>query len=151
MPASGRVAKHIESVQSVRQQGSQEFSPKGGVLIRTLVTLLIAIGISFLETGMLRGQESDDKGFEIISHRARLRLFPQSIALSCTDTLGVHVTRHDLKKLSLVFFRLFTPRQVLLNGKKKEYKHRGDDLILEDIPSDSLFEVIVSYAGNFSV
>ncbi len=94
-------------------------------------------------------QDGEEKGFEIVSHRARLQFFPQSLAFLCTDTLSIRMLDRNMEHLSLRFFHSYTPDNIVIRGKNIDFKQKGDNLIIEDIPSDSLIDVVVSYSGKF--
>jgi hypothetical protein len=117
-----------------------------GVLLRCPVILGTLL---FLHSSVF-ADEPKDKGFEIRSHRAAIQIFPQQNSISCLDTILIHRTEDKWKNLSLDLLPVFEVGSILVNGKKEEFK-RGDNFILiENLPSDTLFEVTVSYSGMLS-
>jgi len=102
----------------------------------------------FICAAMSLAQESDDKGFEVVSHHARIQLFPQSFALQCVDTLSIRILQPRPDKLEFKFSRLFTPTGVLLGRTSVGFDLRSDKLIVGRVPSDTTAELIVSYFGK---
>ena len=95
-------------------------------------------------------QDKDEQGFEIISHRARLQLFPQSLALQGVDTLSLRIADPRPDKLSLRMIRMLSADDVFMKGKQREFTQKSDRLEIDDVPSDSVVDVVVSYTGNFA-
>jgi hypothetical protein len=100
---------------------------------------------------ILSAGEQENPGYEIIGHTFRLQLFPSQSALSCVDTITVHITsKRSPEKIGLKFFPLYTVEEITLRGKIIDYKKGNDEIELKDIPSDSVFEYVISYHGTWN-
>jgi hypothetical protein len=110
----------------------------------------VILGAFLFFQSSLFGDERKEEYFEIRSHKAAVQIFPQQNSISCLDTISIHRLTGNGKKLSLDLLPVFEVDVLSVNGKKTEFK-RGDAFILiEDLPSDSLFDVTVSYSGVLS-
>jgi hypothetical protein len=92
----------------------------------------------------------DGKGFEIRSHKAALQIFPQQNSLACLDTITIHRVAAGGEKLTLNLLPVFEVSALSVNGKKQEFKRGSDFVLIGDLPSDSVFDVTISYAGELS-
>lgn len=114
---------------------------------KSFVALFI---ILLLLSGSARSQEADQPGYEIISHRINLQLFPQSNVIACTDTLMLHITDRRVQKLRIGLVRLYSIADLTFQGERKKFTREQDDVILEHLPSDTLLQLVVVYSGSFS-
>ncbi|MFI5252651.1 MAG: M1 family aminopeptidase [Bacteroidota bacterium] len=98
----------------------------------------------------LNGQEQPAPGFEILSHNASIQIYPQQNTIVCVDTISIRRLVEKETKVSLSLFHIFEINYLLFNGKQRDFK-RGDDFILvENLPLDSVMELVVSYSGELS-
>jgi hypothetical protein len=98
----------------------------------------------------LRAQEEEHPGYEILSHRAKVQLYPQSNIIACTDTLMLHITDRKISKLEIGLVRIYSLADMVLQGRRKEFKRERDGFMLEQLPPDTLLQLIVVYSGSFS-
>ncbi len=90
--------------------------------------------------------EKPDKGFEIISHIAKIHILPSSTTLRCSDTLIVRRTKEDIENIELNLLPLYTIEAVNIEGRKADFDHARGIVKINDISSDSLFQVVVQYS-----
>jgi hypothetical protein len=98
----------------------------------------------------ISAQQKEEAGYEIISHKARLQLFPHSNALTCTDTLSLRLTNRNIEHFSLELLPVYTIEQITVEGKKTEVKRHQNQVQFDDAPSDSQFQIIIRYSGTLS-
>ena len=84
--------------------------------------------------------EQDNTGYEIIGHKFRLHLFPTQSALSCIDTISIHITsKHSPDKIGFRFIPLYTIEQITLRGKKSmSYPITGHGVSVLNFPRSQI-------------
>src|SRR5258708_1564910 len=86
--------------------------------------------------------------FEILSHRARLQVFPDANALSCTDTLLIRRTS-AARQIRLNLLPVYDVEYLTVKGRKSDVRKTREGLLI-DLPSDSSLEIILSYGGRLA-
>ncbi|MBI4546491.1 MAG: hypothetical protein HY707_00815 [Ignavibacteriae bacterium] len=117
--------------------------------VRFLICCLILHFIC-IQCGSVSAQDIDDDKFEIVAHRIRLQLYPLANAISCIDTLSIKKRSKDAEHITLKFLPAYKIERITSKGNDIDYKHEKDYLHLDDIPSDSLFDIVITYSGNLA-
>ena len=95
-------------------------------------------------------QEQPENGFTIISHRARLQIFPAANAIACTDTIGIRRTSFKNDFIAFHLIPVFDIREVSIDHNKKEIRKTGNGFEIKNFPADSLVNIVVSYSGTLA-
>lgn len=112
--------------------------------------ILVAASFLLAVHGFARQEGAPaERGYEILSHQAKLQLVPGVNFVRCTDTLSIRRTNRKSDKLELGLLRLYEVEQLSVNGTLHSMTRMRDGIILEDIPGDSIFYLTITYTGTF--
>ncbi|HYQ85777.1 MAG TPA: M1 family aminopeptidase [Bacteroidota bacterium] len=89
--------------------------------------------------------DSGNGAYEIVSHKARLNLFPSQNALSAIDTLTIRL--HKPARIRLQLLPVYDVEEVTINGRKSRFERDRDSIEIMNIPSDTLFDCVIGYSG----
>lgn len=108
---------------------------------RGCIFLLLIAGSALAET---------PSGYGIASHKIRLHFFPSESAFSCVDTLTVRFPADHPDRLTLKLLPFYKVSGAFIKGESVEYSLTREGLIISDIPSDTLVDVVVQYSGEMN-
>ncbi|TLY32331.1 MAG: M1 family metallopeptidase [Ignavibacteria bacterium] len=91
--------------------------------------------------------DSGNGACEIVSHKARLNLFPSQNAISATDTLTIHLTPHKPARIKLQLLPVYEVEEVRINGRKSRFERDRDSIEITNLPTDTLFDCVIVYSG----
>ena len=99
---------------------------------------------------MYGNTKADESGFEIIAHRAKIQLFPATKTIACVDTLSIRKTGRKIEQLNFGFLPFYRVGNITVNGRKTEYTRDREFLRLNDVPVDTVIQVVVDFSGELS-
>ncbi len=99
-----------------------------------------------MSSALLRAE--DDPGYEIVSHRVALQLFPLSKAFTSIDTIEVRFTKENIDRLSLKLLPVYAVSGVMVNGRNVKFSQSKDYCMIEELPEDTLVEAVIQYSGR---
>lgn len=114
--------------------------------VRALQSISVII---ILIAHRLLAQPAMDSKCEIIAHRIRLSLFPQTLSFTCVDTVFVRRTDRSVNEIRLGVPRIYKIEDVRTSGRKADYAHEKDYLVISSLPRQDEIEVVVAYRGEF--
>ncbi|MBI3365851.1 MAG: hypothetical protein HY033_13210, partial [Ignavibacteriae bacterium] len=118
---------------------------------KSILARILLVGvIIFIATLSLRAEDQPDTSYEIIGHRIRLHIFPSQNGITCIDTFSIRLLRKDVHSIQLRFLPAYDIEQILLKGKKVDFKRERDRLNIDDVPSDSVVQYVLSFSGHLN-
>ncbi len=107
---------------------------------------------SFLFAVQMHAQppvDAEREGYEVTGHQAAIHLYPESNIITSTDTVTVRLINPKLDHLRLGLIRLYDVREFTINGRPKDVRRERDDIVIEDLPHDTVVQFTVTYTGIF--
>ena len=92
--------------------------------------------------------EKSDSSYEIVSHHARIHLFPETQDVQSVDTLAIRLSGEPAV-LGLKLPPVYKIEYLTINGEETKFHHDGIALNIDDIPTDSVLQVVIGYSGRF--
>jgi len=118
------------------------------VILQCLKRLLFFTAASFSFIALLLAQDTKQPESEVYSHKAYIRINPESQELQCRDTVTLH--RVDPKPDNVLFRMMpfFKVQSITIGDDQVDFEQRRDSVFLEDVPSDTVVDIIFEYGGT---
>lgn len=108
---------------------------------------LLLIAASLCLCSCLTAQILEGDKHQIVAHRLWLQLFPSANSISCIDTLTIR-KKKNREKITIGLLPVYRIESVQIKGKEIKTARRASVVELLEVPSDTLFEVVVQYSGE---
>jgi len=95
-------------------------------------------------------QDRKDTDYVITTHRASIQLAPSANTISCLDTISIRLGTNPPPSVTLKLFPLYQIKSLSIDGEEVRFSRVGDTVILDQIPSDRQFDVVISYGTRNS-
>ncbi len=109
--------------------------------------LFIVLWLCSFATGS-RAEERADSTTLIQGHACRFHIYPEQSAIECRDTLLISRAESKRAPLQLRLWRGFSVDTCLVGGTAAAFERSSDRLVLKDLPSDPVVQVVVAYSAR---